>query len=105
MASVILSRMSPLRIVGFVFIGLACLFAVANIWYWMIDATGGGVSLYDVWFKFGPGSLSFVQMVIQQYIWGALWNGIHIILLQPAWLVFGIVGALLIGLGARRVEE
>lgn len=97
--------MSPVRIAGFAFIGMACLFGVANIWYWMIDASGGGISLYDVWFKFAPGTLHFVQTFIQKYIWSALWSGINVILVQPAWLVFGIVGALLIGLGGRRVEE
>jgi hypothetical protein len=97
--------MSPLRIVGFGLIGLACLFGVANIWYFIIGASGGGVSLYDVWFKFGPGSLNFVQTMIQKYVWAALWSGINVILKQPAWLVFGILGGLCIGLGGRKVEE
>src|SRR5690349_1330899 len=97
--------MSPVRIAGFALIGFACLFGVANIWYWMIDASGGGISLYDVWYKFSSGSLHFIQTTIQTYIWEALWNGIYIILLQPAWLVLGILGVILIGLGGRKVEE
>ena len=97
--------MSPLRIVGFALIGLACLFGVANIWYYIIDASGGGISLYDVWFRFGPRSLNFVQTVIQKYIWSSLWTGIQVILSQPAWLVFLILGGLCIGLGGRKVEE
>ena len=97
--------MSPVRIAGFGLLGLACLFGVANIWYYIIDASGGGISLYDVWFKFGPGSLHFVQAIIQKYVWAALWTGIQVILQQPAWLVFGILGGLLIGLGGRKVEE
>ncbi len=97
--------MSPLRIAGFALIALACLFGIANIWYWMIDAGGGGISLYDVWYKFGPTSLNVIQGFIERHVWTALWNGILIILIQPAWLVLGVVGALCVGLGRRRVEE
>ena len=91
--------MSPLRIAGFVLVAIACLFAVANIWYWLIDE-GNGLSLYDVWLKFAPSSLTFVQ----RYIWATLWNFLVIGLAQPAWMVVGVIGLLCIGLGRRRVE-
>ena len=92
--------MSPLRIVGFVLVSVAALFGFANIWYAM-TGTGGGLSLYDVWYKFLPASLNLVQ----RYVWTGLWNGLLIILIQPAWMVVGILGLLCIGLGRRKVEE
>ncbi|HEY1384770.1 MAG TPA: hypothetical protein VGF43_14205 [Dongiaceae bacterium] len=92
--------MSPLRIAGFVLIAAAALFGFANIWYAM-TGTGSGLSLYDVWYKFLPGSLNFVQ----RYIWTGLWNAVLIILVQPAWMVVGVIGLLCIGLGRKRVEE
>ena len=91
--------MSPVRIVGFVFIAIAILFAIASIWYALIGV-GGGLSLYDVWYKFLPASLGWLQ----RYLWTSLWNGIYIILVQPAWVVVGIIGLLCIGLGKKRVE-
>jgi hypothetical protein len=91
--------MSPLRIAGFVLVALAALFGFANIFYAMTGA-GGSLSLYDVWYKFGPSSLN----VMQQYLWSGLWNGIYIILARPAWVVVGVLGLLLIGLGRKRVE-
>jgi hypothetical protein len=92
--------MSPLRIAGFVMIAAAALFGFANIWYAM-TGTGSGLSLYDVWYKFLPGSLNFIQ----RYVWTGLWNAVLIILVQPAWMVVGIIGLLCVGLGRKKVEE
>ena len=49
---------------------------------------------------FLPASLNWLQ----RYLWTTLWNGIYIILVQPAWLVVGIIGLLCIGLGRKHVE-
>jgi hypothetical protein len=92
--------MSPLRITGFVLIAAACLFAFASLFYAMTDQAYGGLSLYDVWYKFLPASLNWVQ----RYMWTGLWNGIYIILVQPAWMVVGVIGLLCVGLGRKKVE-
>ncbi|MGH6894001.1 MAG: hypothetical protein ACREEP_17280 [Dongiaceae bacterium] len=97
--------MSPLRIVGFGLVGFACLFGVANAWYWLIDAASGGISLYDIWNRFAPASLNVVESFIVRYVWATLWSGMFIILAQPAWIVLGIVGLLCIGLGRKKLEE
>ena len=91
--------MSPLRIAGFTLVAIACVFAFASVYYAMIGV-GGGLSLYDVWNKFLPASLNWMQ----RYLWSTLWNGLYIILIQPAWVVVGVIGLLCIGLGRRRVE-
>ena len=91
--------MSPLRIAGFTLVAIACVFAFASVYYAMIGV-GGGLSLYDVWNKFLPASLNWMQ----RYLWSTLWNGLYIILIQPAWVVVGVIGLLCIGLGQRRVE-
>jgi hypothetical protein len=93
------SVMSPLRIVGFVLIAAAVLFAIASIWYSVLGISSG-LSLYDVCYKFLPAGLNWLQ----RYLWAGLWNGIYIILIQPAWMVVGIIGLLCVGLGRRRVE-
>jgi hypothetical protein len=91
--------MSPLRIAGFVFIAVAVLFAIGHAWYAFLGHSGG-LSLYDVWYKFLPASLNWMQ----RYLWTTLWNGFYIILVMPAWLVMGVIGVILIGLGRRQVE-
>jgi len=95
----ILPGMSPLRIAGFALVAVACLFAFASVYYAMIGVDSG-LSLYDVWYKFLPASLNWLQ----RYLWTTLWNGLYIILVQPAWVVVGIIGLLCIGLGRKSVE-
>ncbi|WP_119301610.1 hypothetical protein [Dongia deserti] len=91
--------MSPLRIAGFILIAMAVLFAAASLWYAVIDGNSH-LSLYDVWYKFLPASLNWVQ----RSVWSGLWNGIYTILIMPAWAVVGVVGLICIGLGRKRVE-
>jgi len=92
--------MSPLRITGFVLVAMAVLFAAASLWYAVIGQDSH-LSLYDVWFKFLPASLNWVQRTV----WSGLWNGLYTILSMPAWTVVGIIGLVCIGLGRKRVEE
>jgi hypothetical protein len=96
--------MSPVRIAGFVLVGFAVLFLVGNLYFLMMDAPGGGVSLYDLWSKISPGSLDFCRYIVERYVWAPLWQGISVLLAQSAWLIFGIVGLILIGLGKGNVE-
>jgi hypothetical protein len=92
--------MSPVRIAGFILIAMAILFAIASLWY-MVIGEDSHLSLYDVWYKFLPGSLNWVQRTV----WSTLWNGLYTILIMPAWMVVGVIGLVCIGLGRKRVEE
>ncbi len=91
--------MSPLRITGFVLIAAAVLFAAASLFYAVVGVDES-MSLYAVWQKFLPASLNWVQ----RSVWSALWNGLHTILVMPAWAVTGVIGLICIGLGRKRVE-
>jgi hypothetical protein len=93
--------MSPLRMVGLGLMAVALLFGAANIWFWVIDAPGGGISFYDLWAKVSLASLSLLQNFVEHYIWPPLWQGFHVVLLQPAWMIFGIIGMLCFGLGRK----
>ena len=95
----ILAAMSPLRIAGFALIAVACLFAFASVYYAMIGV-GGGLSLYRCLVQVLPASVNWLQ----RYMWSSLWNGLYIILVQPAWVVVGIIGLLCVGLGRKHVE-
>jgi hypothetical protein len=96
--------MSPVRIAGFVLVGFAVLFLVGNLYFMMMDVPGGGVSIHDLWAKVSLSSLEFCRYIVEHYIWPPLWQGISILLAQSAWLVFGILGLILIGLGRKDVE-
>ncbi|MBL9033633.1 MAG: hypothetical protein JNN33_02655 [Rhodospirillaceae bacterium] len=90
--------------VGLGLLAVALLFGAANIWFWIIDAPGGGISLLDVWVKVSARSLGGTQYVIEHYTWPPIWQGIHVLLIQPAWLITGAVALVCIGLG-RKWEE
>jgi hypothetical protein len=93
-------RMSPLRITGFVLIAAAVLFAAASLWFAVVGGDSH-LSLYDVWLKFLPGSLNWVQRTV----WAGLWTGVYTIISLPAWAVVGIIGLICVGLGRKKVEE
>ncbi len=99
-----IARMSPVRIAGFALVGIAVLFLVGNLYFMMVDAPGGGITLYDLWTKVSFRSLEFCRYIIERYVWAALWQGIAVLLNQSAWLIFGIVGLILIGLGRKDIE-
>jgi hypothetical protein len=93
--------MSPLRMVGLGLLAVALLFGAANIWYFIIDAPGGGISGYDLWAKISLGSLQVLQHIIEQYIWAPIWQGLYLVLLQPAWIIIGAIGVVCFGLGRK----
>jgi hypothetical protein len=91
--------MSPLRIAGFVLIAMSALFGIAAIYYEVIGESSH-LSMYDVWYKFLPASLNWVQRTV----WGGLWTGLYTILIMPAWAVSAVAGVICIGLGRKQVE-
>ena len=96
--------MSPLRIAGFALVGMAILFLVGNLYFMVMDTPGGGITVYDLWAKISIGSLEFVRYLIERYVWAPLWQGISVLLALSAWIVFGILGLILIGLGRKDVD-
>ncbi|HWA49767.1 MAG TPA: hypothetical protein VG742_15955 [Dongiaceae bacterium] len=96
--------MSPVRIAGFVLIGMAVLFLVGNLYFMIMDTPGGGITLYDLWAKISLRSLEFCRYLVEHYLWAPLWQGISVLLALSAWIVFGVVGLVLIGLGRKDVE-
>ncbi len=53
--------------------------------------------LGELWFGLAPGTLNFLQAIIQRYLSPELWDpGIVTILLWPAWMVFAAPGVVLV---------
>jgi len=60
-------------------------------------------SLGEHWYNIDPGSLNTLQAAIERYVAQFLWDPVIVtILLMPAWLVVGGLGALFYLLGYRR---
>lgn len=99
-----IAGMSPVRIAGLILVGFAVLFAFGNLYFAVMDTPGGGVTMYDLWAKVSLGSLEFCRYIVERYLWPPLWQGISVLLAQSAWLVFGVVGLILVGLGKGSIE-
>lgn len=55
------------------------------------------------WYNFHPSSLLLLQPAIERHVAEWLWNPvIQTVLEQPAWLVLGILGAVLVLLGRKK---
>jgi len=55
------------------------------------------------WYSFHPGSLLLLQPAVERHVAEWLWNPvIQTVLEQPAWLVLGILGAVLVLLGRKK---
>ena len=59
--------------------------------------------LWAYWYVLSPGSLNFIQDIIQRYLFPELWDPIIVtILLCPAWVVLGVPGLLVEWCCSRR---
>ena len=88
------------RIIGWILLALALVLAGHEALNALEGEGYNLIALGELWFRIdqalGTGSLNVSQAVIQRYVWAWLWEGIiQNILTAPAWLVFGIPGAIL----------
>lgn len=96
--------MSPLRIAGLVMISAALMFGGVDL-FRDVTNSGSDVTVVRLWTMISYRSLSWVQSVIQGYLWAPIWDkAIAPILLLPAWMFFSITGALAFFLGRRKIE-
>jgi hypothetical protein len=57
----------------------------------------------QLWSNIHQNSLSLLQPAVEQHVSPWLWNAVIMTVLeQPVWLVFGIIGGLLILLGRKK---
>jgi len=85
-----------LRLFGFILI-IAAFYAL-----WMELSIFLDTGVYEsalvwaYWYTFSPGSLNFIQGIIERYLFPELWDPVIVtILLCPAWVVLGVPGLLI----------
>ncbi len=64
-----------------------------------------GLALGELWYLLNRDSLNLMQAVTQRYLLPILWDGAVVLLLQPAWIVLGITGPVLVLLFTARNED
>jgi len=59
--------------------------------------------LGEHWFQLNAASLNAAQAAVQRYVLPALWDPVILTLLKtPTWIVFAVLGILLLWIGRRR---
>jgi hypothetical protein len=81
---------------------LAAAFGVARLLAWVIEARAAGVTLDSLWAGIDATSLAGLKDFVARSVSPALGSPILNVLLLPVWLVFGLVGGLLVALCRRR---
>jgi hypothetical protein len=64
-----------------------------------------GLTLGELWYLLNRNSLNLMQAITQRYLLPVLWDGMVLLLLQPAWIVLGVSGPVLVLLFSGRRER
>jgi len=64
-----------------------------------------GLTLGELWYLLNRDSLNLMQAITQRYLLPVLWEGVVVLLLQPAWIVLGVTGPVLVLLFSNRRER
>ncbi len=84
------------RIIGWLITAVALMAAGAEVVAALEDGGYRGLAIGELWYLLDRESLNVSQAVVQRYVLPALWDGVVFLLLQPAWLVFGIAGPVIV---------
>ncbi len=84
------------RLLGLLFLALACLAAGAELVRSLEAAAWDPLALGQLWFDVHPPSLNLMQALVQRYLHPAAWDPVMVEVLQaPAWIVTGAIGIVL----------
>jgi len=91
-----------LRVIGWLLILVALVLLGRDVYAWATSGHWAATLTGKIWHDLSPGSLGLLQAGIERHVWRPLWNdGIFPLLLQPAWLVLGVLGIVLAILSRR----
>ena len=92
------------RFVGLLCLALAFIFLVYDGTKWIADGQVYVTSVSTIWSNVHQDSLVALQPQVERFLGPRFWQGVvqPYFLEQPAWLVLGIVGVLLILLGRKK---
>ena len=87
------------RLFGYLFLFAAIAALAFDLLAWSTTGSFGLSDVGSLWARIDRPSLNLVQAVLERHVWPPLWDGLFWVLLQPALLVFAVLGALLLLLG------
>ncbi len=93
------------RLIGWLITAAALMAVGAEVVATLETNAYRGLALGELWYLLNRDSLNLMQAVTQRYLLPALWDGVVLVLLQPAWIVLGVTGPVLVLLFARRGDD
>jgi hypothetical protein len=92
-----------LRFLGVLMLAVAFVSLVIDGTGWVANGILNSTQVGQLWFMVHQNSLLLLQPAVERHVAVWLWNPvITTVLEQPVWLVFGIIGAVLILLGRKK---
>ncbi len=93
------------RLIGWLITAAALMAVGAEVVATLETNAYRGLALGELWYLLNRDSLNLMQAVTQRYLLPILWDGAVVLLLQPAWIVLGITGPVLVLLFTARNED
>lgn len=91
------------RILGWIMTGSAFLVLGHDLLQYLDSEVWHSILLGELWFMINPEGLNLTQAIVQRYISPTLWDPVILnLLLWPAWLVFLVLGLVLLVLFRKR---
>jgi hypothetical protein len=92
-----------LRFIGLWMLAAAFIFLVYDGAGWVANGVLNSMQLGTLWASIHQNSLLLLQPAVERHVAGWLWNPVIMTILeQPVWLVFGVIGVVLILLGRKK---
>jgi hypothetical protein len=92
-----------LRFLGLWILAAAFIFLVYDGAGWVANGVLNSMQVGTLWASINQNSLLLLQPAVERHVAGWLWNPVIMTVLeQPVWLVFGIIGVVLILLGRKK---
>ncbi|HOV03249.1 MAG TPA: hypothetical protein PLG99_02490 [Kaistiaceae bacterium] len=92
-----------IRVLGLWLLALSFVFLVVDGTRSIADSALTFSAVGELWYDFDPASLSLAQAAVERHVSPVLWDPvIQWLLMAPAWMIAGIVGATLMVIGRKR---
>ena len=92
-----------LRFIGLWMLAAAFIFLVYDGAGWVANGVLNSMQVGTLWASIHQNSLLMLQPGVERHVAGWLWNPVIMTILeQPVWLVFGVIGVVLILLGRKK---
>lgn len=88
---------APFRLAGYLFVVLAFLAGMFDIWQSVSQNGSGMTPLGQLWFNLSPETLNLAQAAIQRGLHPSIWDpGVQFLLGLPAWLSLFLCAAVVL---------